>query len=159
MNNFGEKVNFLWSIAELLRDRFKRGKYADVILPFTALRRIDCVLAPTKEKVLATYGKLKGKLENLDPQLRKASGFAFYDASQYDFEKLLDDAPDLAANLAAYINSFSPNMREVLEKFDFYNTIAKLDEPGCLPRHGAVCQRHHRSPSRRGFQSPKWATS
>ena len=132
MNNFGEKVNFLWSIAELLRDRFKRGKYADVILPFTALRRIDCVLAPTKEKVLATYSKLKGKLENLDPQLRKASGFAFYNTSKYDFEKLLDDAPNLAANLRAYINSFSPNMREVLEKFDFYNTITKLDEHGLL---------------------------
>jgi len=70
MNNFGEKVNFLWSIAELLRDRFKRGKYQDVILPFTVLRRIDCVLSPTKLKVLETHAKLKGKLENLDPRLR-----------------------------------------------------------------------------------------
>jgi type I restriction enzyme M protein len=72
MNNFGEKVSFIWSIAELLRGRFKRGKYQDVILPFTVLRRIDCVLAPTKAKVLARHAKLKGKLENLDPQLRKA---------------------------------------------------------------------------------------
>jgi len=70
MNSFGEKVNFIWSIAELLRDRFKRGKYQDVILPFTVLRRIDCVLAPTKERVLERHAKLKGKLENLDPQLR-----------------------------------------------------------------------------------------
>ncbi|HNQ88440.1 MAG TPA: class I SAM-dependent DNA methyltransferase [Verrucomicrobiota bacterium] len=132
MNNFGEKVNFLWSIAELLRDRFKRGKYQDVILPFTVLRRIDCVLAPTKEKVLETHAKLKGKLENLDPQLRKASGFAFYNTSKYDFEKLLDDPPNLATNLRAYLNGFSENMREVLERFDFANTIAKLDEYGLL---------------------------
>lgn len=127
MNNFNEKANFIWSIAELLRDRFKRGKYQDVILPFTVLRRIDCVLAPTKDKVLETHAKLKGKLENLEPQLRKASRFAFYNTSKYDFDKLLDDAPSLAANLRAYINSFSENMREVLEKFDFHNTIAKLD--------------------------------
>ena len=132
MNNFNDKANFIWSIAELLRDRFKRGKYQDVILPFTVLRRIDCVLAPTKEKVLETHGKLKGKLENLEPQLRKASRFAFYNTSKYDFDKLLDDAPNLAANLRAYINSFSENMRQVLEMFDFPNTIAKLDEYGLL---------------------------
>jgi type I restriction enzyme M protein len=132
MNNFNDKANFIWSIAELLRDRFKRGKYQDVILPFTVLRRIDCVLAPTKEKVLETHAKLKGKLENLDPQLRKASRFAFYNTSKYDFDKLLDDAPNLAANLRAYINSFSENMRQVLEMFDFPNTIAKLDEYGLL---------------------------
>jgi len=93
MNNFGEKVNFLWSIAELLRDRFKRGKYQDVILPFTVLRRIDGVLAPTKERLLETHAKLKGKLDNREPRLRKACGFAFYSTSKYDFEKLLDDAP------------------------------------------------------------------
>ena len=132
MNNFNDKANFIWSIAELLRDRFKRGKYQDVILPFTVLRRIDCVLAPTKEKVLETHAKLKGKLENLEPQLRKASRFAFYNTSKYDFDKLLDDAPNLAANLRAYINSFSENMRQVLEMFDFHNTIAKLAEYGLL---------------------------
>jgi type I restriction enzyme M protein len=132
MNNFNDKANFIWSIAELLRDRFKRGKYQDVILPFTVLRRIDCVLAPTKEKVLETHTRLKGKLENLEPQLRKASRFAFYNTSKYDFDKLLDDAPNLAANLRAYINSFSENMRQVLEMFDFPNTIAKLDEYGLL---------------------------
>ncbi len=69
MNNFGEKVNFIWSIADLIRDTFKRGKYQDVILPLTVLRRIDCVLEPTKPAVLETYGKLKGQLENLAPQL------------------------------------------------------------------------------------------
>lgn len=132
MNNHSEIVSFIWSVADLIRDTFKRGKYQDVILPLTVLRRIDCVLAPTKEQVLQTHAKLKGRLDNLDPQLRRASGYAFYNTSPYDFDRLLADAPNLADNLRAYINGFSVNMREVLEKFDFYNTISKLDEAGLL---------------------------
>src|SRR5206468_12924656 len=97
--NHGEIVSFFWGVADLIRDTFKRGKYQDVILPLTVLRRLDCVLAPTKAKVLAKQAELKGKkLENLDAQLRKASGFAFYNTSRYDFDKLLSDAPHLAAN-------------------------------------------------------------
>lgn len=130
--NHSEIVSFLWGVADLIRDTFKRGKYQDVILPLTVLRRLDCVLAPTKDKVLQTQASYKGKLENLDPLLRQASGFAFYNTSRYDFEKLLADAPHLAANLRNYIAGFSPNMREVLEKFDFDNTISKLDEAGLL---------------------------
>ena len=97
------------------------------------LRRLDCVLTPTKEKVLRRQAELRVKgLRDLDAQLRKVSGFAFYNTSRYDFEKLLADAPHLAANLRNYIAGFSPNMREVLEKFDFDNTISKLDEAGLL---------------------------
>src|SRR6202165_4334659 len=118
MNNFSEKVNFIWSVADLIRDTFKRSKYQDVILPLTVLRRIDCVLQPTKARVLDVNANLKGKLDNLAPQLRRASG---YNTSLYDIERLLNDAPNLAANLRAYINGFSDNMREVLEKFDFNN--------------------------------------
>ncbi len=131
--NHGEIVSFIWGVADLIRDTFKRGKYQDVILPLTVLRRLDCVLAPTKEKVLKRQAELRGKgLQDLDAQLRKASGFAFYNTSRYDFDKLLADAPHLAANLRNYIAGFSPNMREVLEKFDFDNTISKLDEAGLL---------------------------
>src|SRR2546422_3678510 len=131
--NHSEIVSFLWGVADLIRDTFKRGKYQDVILPLTVLRRLDCVLAGTKEKVLGKQSELRGKkLENLDPQLRKIAGFAFYNTSRYDFEKVLADAPHLAANLRNYIAGFSPNMREVLEKFDFDNTISKLDEAGLL---------------------------
>ena len=131
--NHGEIVSFLWGVADLIRDTFKRGKYQDVILPLTVLRRLDCVLADTKAKVLGKQAELRNKkLENLDPQLRKSSGFAFYNTSRYDFEKLLADAPHLAANLRNYIAGFSSNMREVLEKFDFDNTISKLDEAGLL---------------------------
>ena len=132
MNNFSEKVNFIWSVADLIRDTFKRSKYQDVILPLTVLRRIDCVLQPTKEHVLEVNARLKDKIDNLAPQLCKASGFSFYNTSLYDFERLLSDAPHLAANLKAYINGFSDNMREVLEKFDFNNTISKLEEAGLL---------------------------
>ncbi|MCA1650993.1 MAG: type I restriction-modification system subunit M N-terminal domain-containing protein, partial [Acidobacteria bacterium] len=127
-----EIVSFIWSVADLIRDTFKRGKYQDVILPFTVLRRLDCVLAPTRKKVLETNAKFKGKLDKPDAQLRKASGFAFWNTSKYDFPSLLDDHAHLKANLRNYIQGFSPNMREVLEKFDFDNTIAKLDEAGLL---------------------------
>jgi type I restriction enzyme M protein len=131
--NHSEIVSFLWGVADLIRDTFKRGKYQDVILPLTVLRRLDCVLADSKGRVLKRQAELKGKgLEDLDAQLRRASGFAFYNTSRYDFEKLLADAPHLAANLRNYIAGFSPNMREVLEKFDFDNTISKLDEAGLL---------------------------
>src|SRR5882672_11402213 len=130
--NHSEIVSFLWGVADLIRDTFKRGKYQDVILPLTVLRRLDCVLAPTKSKVMEAQARFKGKIDDLGGQLRKASGFAFYNTSRYDFDKLLADAPHLAANLRNYIAGFSQNMREVLEKFDFDNTISKLDEAGLL---------------------------
>ena len=131
--NHSEIVSFLWGVADLIRDTFKRGKYQDVILPLTVLRRLDCVLAPTKEKVLARQAALRDKgLQDLDAQLRKASGFAFYNTSRYDFDKLLADAPHVATNLRNYIAGFSQNMRDVLERFDFDNTIGKLDESGLL---------------------------
>jgi type I restriction enzyme M protein len=131
--NHSEIVSFLWTVADLIRDTFKRGKYQDVILPLTVLRRLDCVLAETKDRVLKRQAELKGRgLEDMDAQLRRASGFAFYNTSRYDFDKLLADAPHLATNLRNYIAGFSPNMREVLERFDFDNTISKLEEAGLL---------------------------
>ena len=111
----GQIVSFLWDVANLIRDTFKRGKYQDVILPLTVLRRLDSVLAETKEAVLKTEAKYKGKLDNRDGQLRKASGFAFYNTSSFDFDRLLADHDNVAANLRKYIAGFSPNMREVIE--------------------------------------------
>ncbi|MEQ9569588.1 MAG: type I restriction-modification system subunit M N-terminal domain-containing protein, partial [Longimicrobiales bacterium] len=130
--NHSEITSFLWGVADLIRDTFKRGKYQDVILPLTVLRRIDQVLQPTKAKVLSTYAEYRDQLDNPDRLLRSAAGYAFYNTSPYDFEKLLDDPPALAANLRSYIQAFSPNMREVIEKFDFDNTITKLDDEGLL---------------------------
>lgn len=132
MANHSELVSFIWGVADLIRNSFSRGHYQDVILPFTVLRRIDLVLAPTKKKVLETYNKYKEKLDNLTPQLCKASGFSFYNTSKYDFETLLDEPQQLAANLKAYIAGFSPNMRDVIEKLDFENTIGKLETANLL---------------------------
>ena len=98
--NHSEIVNFIWGVANLIRDTFKRGKYQDVILPLTVLRRLDCVLYPTKEDVLQRQAELRGRgLEDLHNQLCRSSGFAFYNTSRYDFERLLADAPNVAANL------------------------------------------------------------
>ena len=130
--NHSQIVSFIWGVADLIRDTFKRGKYQDVILPLTVLRRLDCVLAPGKLKVMEVQARYQDKIENPKGLLQTASGFAFYNTSRYDFAKLLADAPHIAQNLRNYIAGFSPNMREVLEKFDFDNTIAKLDESGLL---------------------------
>ena len=131
--NHSEIVSFIWGVADLIRDVFKRGKYQDVILPLTVLRRLDCVLAESKAKVLTRQAELKAKgLVDLHQQLCAASGFAFYNTSQYDFDRLVQDAPHAAENLRNYIAGFSANMREVIEKFDFDNTITKLTESGLL---------------------------
>ena len=131
--NHSEIVSFLWGVADLIRDSFKRGKYQDVILPLTVLRRLDCVLAPTKQQVLQRKAELRQRgLDELHRQLCLTSGFAFYNTSQYDFDRLLADAPQLAGNLRNFIAGFSDNMRDVLDKFDFDNTISKLDEAGLL---------------------------
>ena len=131
--NYGQIASFIWGVADLIRDTFKRGKYQDVILPLTVLRRLDCVLVPTKENVLQRQAELSGRgLENLHRQLCDASGFEFYNTSRYDFDRLLADSANIAANLRNYIAGFSQNMREVLERFDFDNTISKLDESGLL---------------------------
>ena len=121
-------VNFIWGVADLIRDTFKRGKYSGVILPFTVLRRLDCVMAPTRERVLERYAQLIGKLADPHGQLCRASGFAFYNTSRYDFSRLLADPPSLAANLQAYITGFSRNMADVLDCFGFRNAIHVLDE-------------------------------
>ncbi len=85
------------------------------------------MLKPTRQKALDASAKYKGEFQNLDPLLRKASGFAFYNTSRYDFETLLNDAPNIAANLRNYIGGFSENMRQVIGKFKFDNTITELD--------------------------------
>ena len=93
------------SIADLLRDYYKRSKYSDVILPFTVLRRLDCVLAPTKEEVLKKFEQYKGKLDDLSSILKRAARYSFYNTSKYDFEKLLDDPAHIKQNLIDYLSS------------------------------------------------------
>lgn len=130
--NFRDVAKLIMSLSNLLRDYYKRSKRADVILPFTVLRRLDCVLEPTKQKVLDQYDKYKNKLEDLSGILKKTSGYNFYNTSKYDFEKLLDDPNNIKHNLMHYINNFSPNVREIIDKFKLREQIAYLDEKDLL---------------------------
>ena len=126
--NHQQLVNFIWSIANLLRDDFKRAKYPDVILPLTILCRLDAALEDTKADVLVKHEKYRGKLEDMDGILKKASGHNFYNTSQYDFKKLLDDPKNIGKNLRLYINAYSPLMREIIDKFKFNTQIDALEE-------------------------------
>lgn len=126
--NHQQIINFIWGIANLLRDDFKRAKYQDVILPLTVLRRLDCALEKTKPNVLKKYEQYKRKLEDMDGILKQVSGYSFYNTSQYDFKKLLDDPKNIGKNLRLYINAYSPSMREIIDKFKFGTQIDALEE-------------------------------
>ncbi|HOD52397.1 MAG TPA: class I SAM-dependent DNA methyltransferase [Candidatus Hydrogenedentes bacterium] len=129
MNNFGEKVSFIWSVADLLRGPYRPNQYKDVMLPLTVLRRLDCVLEPTKDKVLERLKKLEGgKVKNVDPILCRETGVPFYNTSRFTFEKLKGDPNNIAANLTNFIKGFSPRAREIIERFGFEEHIAKLDK-------------------------------
>jgi len=129
MNNFGEKVSFIWSVADLIRGPYRPNQYKDVMLPMTVLRRLDCVLTPTKDKVLEQQKKLSGgKVKNVDPILCRVTGVPFYNTSRYTFEKLKGDPNNIAANLTNYIKGFSTRAREIIEHFGFEEHIAKLDK-------------------------------
>ena len=123
---------FIWSVADLLRGDYKQSEYGKVILPLTVLRRLDCVLEPTKAAVLERAERLRGRVENIDPVLRSVSGEQFYNTSPLDFRRLRDDSGQIAGNLAAYIGGFSPEAREVIDKFDFHVQIARLDRANLL---------------------------
>jgi len=129
MNNFGEKVSFIWSVADLLRGPYRPNQYKDVMLPLTVLRRLDCVLEPTKETVLERQEKLQGgKVKNVGPILCRVTGVPFYNTSRFTFEKLKGDPNNIAANLTHYIKGFSTRAREIIERFGFEEHIAKLDK-------------------------------
>ena len=126
-------ANFIWSICNLLRGPYKRNEYRRVILPLTVLRRFDCILAPTKAAVLAEHAKIKMKPETIiRHKLESITGRQFYNLSRLDFAKLLDDPNQLAPNLNAYINAFSPNVRAIMEKFKFDQEIAIMADKNLL---------------------------
>jgi type I restriction enzyme M protein len=133
MNNFQEKVNFIWTIAEILRGPYKKEEYGKVILPMAVLRRFDCVLAKTKEAVLAQYEKYKNlPQEARDEILNRVAGQNFSNVSKYDFAKLLSDADNIADNFRDYINGFSKTARDIIEYFDFDKQIEKMDRNNLL---------------------------
>ena len=126
-------ANFIWSICNLLRGPYKRNEYRKVILPLTVLRRFDCLLAPTKAEVLAEHSSIKGKPETVVRSLlEKITQRPFYNLSKLDLPKLLDDPNQLAPNLNAYINGFSKNVREIMERFAFDQQIARMAEKNLL---------------------------
>lgn len=129
MNNFGEKVSFIWSVAELLRGPYRPNQYKDVMLPMTVLRRLDCVLEPTKDAVIKeSDSRQGGKVKNLEPILNRVAGQSFHNISKFTFEKLKGDPDNIAANLTNYIKGFSTKAREIFDYFGFEEHIAKLDK-------------------------------
>jgi len=131
--NFKETANFIWSIADLLRGDYKQSDYGKIILPLTVLRRLDCVLINSKDEVLKKYEQVKSmNIQNLDPILNKIAGYNFHNRSLYNFDKLIADPENIAANLRNYINGFSEDAREIIEQFDFDNQISKLDDNNLL---------------------------
>src|SRR3990172_2591774 len=128
MNNFNEKVSFIGSVADLSGGLYKPNQYRDVMLPLCVLRRLDCVLEPTKNKVLERYKSLKGgKIKNLEPILNKVAGQQFHNISRFTFEKLKGDPNNIAANLTNYIKGFSTRARDIIDHFKFEEHIANLD--------------------------------
>jgi type I restriction enzyme M protein len=132
VQGFEDKVGFIWSVADLLRGDYKAHEYGQVILPLTVLRRLDCVLEPTKDAVVARAKGLVGKIDNIDPILLRVADEPFYNISALNFTRLLDDAPNIAANLRTYIAGYSTGAVEVLEKYGFDNQITRLDNAGLL---------------------------
>jgi type I restriction enzyme M protein len=126
MTNFQDKANFIWQVADLLRGSYKQHEYGDVILPFTVLRRLDCVLDTKKEKVLETYNRFKKTLPDLHKVLLKAAGLNFYNTSKYDLDRLSQDNKNLELNFNNYINGFSDNVGEILANFQIDKTVDKL---------------------------------
>jgi type I restriction enzyme M protein len=132
VRGFDDKVGFIWSVADLLRGNYKAHEYRQVILPLVVLRRLDCVLEPTKPAVIARAADLAGKIENVEPMLLRAAGQPFYNTSPLDFARLLDDPGNVAGNLRTYIAGFSTGAVEVLGQYGFDNQITRLDNAGLL---------------------------
>jgi len=125
---------FIWQVADLLRGPYRPPQYERVMLPLTVLRRFDCVLEPTKPKVLAAYEARKDRLHDdaLDSHLNKAAGQLFHNHSGLDFEKLKADPPHIGQHLVSYINGFSRNIREIFERFEFATEIERMNEANIL---------------------------
>ncbi|MGA3565424.1 type I restriction-modification system subunit M [Melissospora conviva] len=127
-----ELANHAWSVADLLRGDYKQHDYGKVILPFTVLRRLECVLAPTKDKVLETYERFRDSDVDVSKFLRRASGHSFYNVSGLTLKAIAGDPGHVARNLLGYIGAFSPNAQEVMERYDFANQVKRLDNANLL---------------------------
>ena len=124
--------SFLWSVADLLRGDYKQSEYGKVILPFTVLRRLDCVLAPTKQAVLAEKVLREKAGLNAEPFLLRKAGLLFFNTSPLDLKKLVGDQDHIGENLRAYVQGFSAPVRDIFERFDFHAQIDRLAKAGLL---------------------------
>jgi len=124
--------SFIWSVADLLRGDYKQSEYGKVILPFTVLRRLDCVLESTKAAVLAEQAARKKQGLNAEPFLLRKAKQSFYNTSPLDMKKLMGDQDHIRENLFAYIQAFSPAVRDIFERFEFYAQIDRLAKAGLL---------------------------
>ncbi len=129
--SINEKAALIWAIADKLTGVYKPHEYGEVILPLTVIRRFDCILADTKEAVLEKYDEVK-TLPMRDVLLRKVSGYEFYNTNKYTFEKLLDDPDNIEENFHDYLNGFSENVRDIIEKFKFDGHIDTMANKGIL---------------------------
>lgn len=135
IHQFQPIISFIWSVADdLLRDVYVKGKYRDVILPMTILRRLDAILEPKKDKVLETYNKHKDKIDKdtLNTLLCKTSEATFYNHSHFTLKKLLDDPKNIRINFENYLEGFSENIKDVINRFEFIKRLDKLDEKKIL---------------------------
>ena len=124
--------SFIWSVADLLRGDYKQSEYGKVILPFTVLRRLDCVLEATKPAVLAEKELREKAGLNPEPFLLKKAGQFFYNTSPLDLKRLMGDQDHIGENLRAYMQAFSPAVRDIFESFEFHTQIDKLAKSGLL---------------------------
>jgi len=123
---------FIWAVADLLRGDYKQSEYGKVILPFTVLRRLDCVLEATKADVLAELADKQKQGLNPEPFLLRKAQQSFYNTSPMDMKKLMGDQDHIKENLYAYIQAFAPAVRDIFERFDFYTQIERLGKAGLL---------------------------
>lgn len=126
-----QKADLIWAIADKLTGVYKPHEYGEVILPLTVIRRFDCILADTKDAVLAKYEEVKN-LPMKDVLLRKASGFDFYNTSKYTYERLMADPDNIEDNFKDYLNGFSENVRDIIEKFKFDGHITTMANKNIL---------------------------
>ena len=123
---------FIWTVADLLRGDYKQSDYGKVILPFTVLRRLDCVLEPTKAAVLEEKALREGQGLDPEPFLLRKAGHNFCNTSPLDMKRLMGDGDNIAENLRSYIQAFSPAVRDIFDSFEFHLQVDRLDKANLL---------------------------
>ena len=132
-NNYGKISSFIWNVCDdVLRGMFKQHEYGDVILPFTVLRRLDCVLESQKDEVVTLYNEYKEKVDDPTPIILSKVKSTFFNYSKYDLNRLKSDPQNIHRNFQNYIGGFSENVVDIIENFGFEKPVEKLHKNGRL---------------------------